>query len=383
MAGSVFLIDGKGDAVSMTEKPYESEAALQELLARYPNLLSGDETDLEAPRRWILVDREVGVPDEPDGRGRWAVDHLFLDQDGVPTLVEVKRQTDTRIRREVVGQMLDYAANASTLWSTDRVKAAFEARCAAEGRDPDQIIASHLDGSGESQDFWQKVKTNLQAGRVRLVFVADEIPTELRRIIEFLNTQMDPAEVLGVEVRQYIGGGQKAVVPRVLGQTAAALQRKQATQDHQWDEASLLASLGERHGRDAARVAQELVGWAQAKGLDIWWGRGQRSGSFLPILHAGKDWFTGFAVWTYGTVEIQFQHMRNRAPYDDPTKRLALVRALNSIDGVRLPEDAIDRRPGFDLKLLGSTSSFEQFTKIFEGVFSDFRTSGERNRGSP
>ena len=28
-----------------------------------------------------------------------------------PTLVEVKRSSDTRIRREVVGQMLDYAAN--------------------------------------------------------------------------------------------------------------------------------------------------------------------------------------------------------------------------------------------------------------------------------
>ena len=30
----------------------------------------------------------------------------------MPTLVEVKRSSDTRIRREVVGQMLHYAANA-------------------------------------------------------------------------------------------------------------------------------------------------------------------------------------------------------------------------------------------------------------------------------
>jgi len=35
-----------------------------------------------------------------------------LDQDAIPTIVEVKRSTDTRIRREVVGQMLGYAANA-------------------------------------------------------------------------------------------------------------------------------------------------------------------------------------------------------------------------------------------------------------------------------
>ena len=51
---------------------------------------------------------------------RWSADHLFLDQDGIPTLVEVKRRKDTRIRREVVGQMLEYAANAVVYWSLDR-----------------------------------------------------------------------------------------------------------------------------------------------------------------------------------------------------------------------------------------------------------------------
>ena len=75
-------------------------------------------------------------------------------------------------------------------------------------------------------DFWSKVKTNLQAGRIRLVFVADEIPRELRRIVEFLNEQMDPAEVLAVEIKQFAGEGVKTLVPRVIGQTAEAQQKK-------------------------------------------------------------------------------------------------------------------------------------------------------------
>jgi len=54
----------------------------------------------------------MGVPSIDGGGDRWSADHLFLDQDAIPTFVEVKRSTDTRIRREVVGQMLDYAANA-------------------------------------------------------------------------------------------------------------------------------------------------------------------------------------------------------------------------------------------------------------------------------
>jgi hypothetical protein len=60
------------------------------------------------------------------------------------------------------------------------------------------------DSAGDSEDgiaaFWSRVKTNLQAGRIRMVFVADEIPIELARVVEFLNTEMDPAEVLAVEV---------------------------------------------------------------------------------------------------------------------------------------------------------------------------------------
>jgi hypothetical protein len=85
---------------------------LQRLLAKFPDLLAGDQVTSGEARRWILIDRESAVPDSEDGGGRWSVDHLFLDQDAVPTLVEVKRSSDTRIRREVVGQLIDYAANA-------------------------------------------------------------------------------------------------------------------------------------------------------------------------------------------------------------------------------------------------------------------------------
>ena len=48
----------------------------------------------------------------------------------MPTLVEVKRSSDGRIRREVVGQMLDYAASV-TNWQADTLRGWFEAECAA------------------------------------------------------------------------------------------------------------------------------------------------------------------------------------------------------------------------------------------------------------
>jgi hypothetical protein len=175
----------------------------------------------------LLVGREASLPSDEDGGGRWSVDHLFLDQDAVPTMVEVKRSSDTRIRREVVGQMLDYAANAVVYWPVERLRATFEANCHAQGLDdPDAQVAALVGDDYEADQFWERVATNLHAGRVRLVFVADEIPSELQRVVEFLNTQMAPAEVLAIEVRQYVGEGLRTLVPKVLGQTAEAKQRK-------------------------------------------------------------------------------------------------------------------------------------------------------------
>src|SRR6476620_5793197 len=146
----------------MEESPYDSETLLQKLLADHPDLLAGDQINDEEPRRWLLVTREMAVPGELDGAVRWSLDHLFLDQDSIPTLVEVKRSTDTRIRREVVGQMLDYAANAVVYWPVEEIKAKFENRCHEDGGDPDAELAALL---GEGQDpstYWQQVKTNLQ-----------------------------------------------------------------------------------------------------------------------------------------------------------------------------------------------------------------------------
>ncbi|MGI8964147.1 MAG: hypothetical protein ACR2GI_06550, partial [Thermomicrobiales bacterium] len=137
MKGGIFLLQGN-KLVGLNETQYEVESLLQELLANYPDLLVGSQVDPVSPRRWLHVASESGIPGEEGGSGRWSLDHLFLDQDGVPTLVEVKRSTDTRIRREVVGQMLDYAANAVVYWPAIAIRTQFERNCERKGTDPDQ-----------------------------------------------------------------------------------------------------------------------------------------------------------------------------------------------------------------------------------------------------
>jgi len=228
---AIYLISDSGELRRVEHRRYANEEILQELIAKHPDLLAGDQIDADAPPRSLLIRREAAIPDSADGGDRWSVDHLLVDQYGMPTLVEVKRSTDPRIRREVIGQMLDYVANAQAYWGSGRMR---QMLIDAQGspEKADSCVAKHLEISDEPavaeqiDGFWKKVEANLREGNVRLLFVADELPRDLKKLIEFLNEQFTNIEVLGVELRQYVGQGMKALVPRVIGQSEAAREQK-------------------------------------------------------------------------------------------------------------------------------------------------------------
>jgi hypothetical protein len=371
--GGVYLIQQDGRLVEMSEQAYGSEALLQGLLAQYPNLLAGDRTDGGEPRRWLLISREMPLASEEEGGGRWAVDHLFLDQEAVPTIVEVKRSTDTRIRRQVVGQMLDYAANAVVYWPVETLQARFGADCERRGVDAAAVLEEFLSVDGDQEVFWQQAKTNLQAGKVRLVFVADEIPPELRRIVEFLNEQMDPAEVLAIEIKQYAGQGMKTLVPRLMGQTVGAQQKKSGgvSERRQWDESTFFGEIERREGVEVTAVARRILGWAQRKVTYVWWGQGKTDGSFVPTLVHGRTKHQLLAVWTYGVAEVSFQYYAYKAPFDSEEKRRELLERLNSIPGVSIPKDTITRRPTIPLSTLEDEAALRQYLETYEWVIEE------------
>lgn len=217
MDGNIYLINDE-HLTKLKQKEFSNEDTFQKLLEDYPDLLAGEQIDKIVPRKWLLVKREMGINIDSSNGDRWSIDHLFVDQDGIPTLVEIKRNSDTRIRREVVGQMLDYAANVSNYWKSDKLQQAINETY----DDAFSVVQTFLDSEEDSvvEEFWDIVENNLKEGRIRLVFVADLIPIELQRIIEFMNEQMDPAEVLGLELKHFTDGSLKILVPQVIGMTA-------------------------------------------------------------------------------------------------------------------------------------------------------------------
>ena len=259
----IYHLNELGQLEPMQEKPFDAEADLQKLVAEYPGLLSGEQMNPDNPRRFILIGREQGIADIIGGGHRWSLDHLLIDQDAVPTLVEAKRQGNSEIRREIVGQMMDYAAHATQTWNVGDIRQAFEERVAAARQDSDSVLAELLREEPDADAFWQRVDDNLRAARLRLLFVADGIPDELTRVVEFLNEQMPRIEVLAVEIKQFLGETGSTLVPRVIGRTSEAIaaQGRRSGSQTIHTETTLIDSFDDPEVQDAARrlfkVAQE------------------------------------------------------------------------------------------------------------------------------
>lgn len=374
MNTGIFFLQKDKSLIELNIEKFINENTFQELLENYPNLLAGDQIDEREPRKWLLVSREVLIPDSDKSGGRWSVDHLFLDQDGIPTLVEVKRASDTRIRREVVGQMLEYAANVLNYWSVESVKKSFELNCEKKKIDPEQIILDTLQ-INDLDSFWSSVKSNLEKGKLRLLFVADEIPFELKTLVEFLNDNMNDIEVLALEIKQYVGGDLKTLVPRVIGQSSKSQIRKEGKREpRQWNEELFMDDLETKQGINIRNVAEKLLRWAESRGLDIWWGKGAENGSFFPMLNKdGKSFYT-FSCWTSAGIELQFQWIKNQPIYSDIDKRKTIMREFNKIKGINITEDKLEVRPPIPYEILKSEESMKMFLKIWDDYLNEMRS---------
>jgi hypothetical protein len=375
MAG-IFVLDNNRKLHELHEQPYETEALLQELLAEFPNLLAGELVDADEPRRWLLISRETGLADAEDASDRWAVDHLFVDQDGIPTIVEVKRSSDTRIRREVVGQVLEYAAHAVSFWPIEKLQARFEHRCRTEGADPGETLQAFLGDDADATAFWSLIKTNLKAGKIRILLVADAMPAEVRRIVEFLNEQMTSAEILAIEIKQFGDDGLTTLVPRVYGQTqqAAAVKAPGGNRaPRSWDEQQLFADAEARVSASELALMRRLLAWAKDQGLELRWGRGAVYGSFTAIVQgASGSAMPLFSVYGSGHLEVLFVRW-SLAPFDDAAARRDCLARLQGVPGFDLPDAMADRRPNIRLGDIADEANLGRVLDVFGWVLGEVR----------
>ena len=252
----------------------------------------------------------MAVEDPGTAEGRWSLDFLIVDQDGIPTLVECKRFRDTRARREVIGQMFDYAANASFYLSRDTLMQYLEERARERGIDIDALVASVDPSGGVSlEGFLELIENNINQGQLRLVFFMEQSSAELRSIVAFLNGQMERTEVCLVEAKQFQNGDLRVVVPTLWGYTEQARRLKKTVTVQKsgarrvWNADSFREDVLRRLD---AGAAQELFRFYEfcrkLPNAELKWGSGKDRGSFslvnpsvshrslLTILSDGEMW---------------------------------------------------------------------------------------------
>jgi hypothetical protein len=241
------------------------EDALQTLLQKYPQVIPGKQIDPSSddPARFVLLRREMPL-------GGWSLDHLYVDQRAILTLVETKLIQNSESRREVIGQIIEYAANATEFWGSGRARQHAAEFWSKQGEVPprelDEILKEEFGDDLDVENFWNSVESNLSHGQIRLIIAADELRPEVRRMIEYLNNEMQNAEVLGLELRCY-GDETKSLVlvPRLVGQTQASVDRRSGGDAVFWTVDKLRNAYQELSDTELGARLQKLLDWAVTK----------------------------------------------------------------------------------------------------------------------
>lgn len=363
--GHIYMVEPGGDLRRMTPSAPENEDRMQTLVARYPELITDGDGDL------LLIRREQSIADGEENAGRWSLDHLFVTRSAVPVLVELKRAVDTRLRREVVGQMLDYAANATAYWQAGRIADSF-ARTAAETSLDPEVALSEFIGDQDPTTFWDQVDANFKAGRIKLVFVADEIPRELARIVEFLNDQMR-ADVRAVELRWFAGeGGVITLSPRVIGETERAAAAKSATSPlepisrEQWLQKYIAPG-----GESALAGARAYIALVEKLGgeADV----ASRQGSIYAGFEGadGKPFYP-LHLRSGQSVSLSFRWLHSRPGLREDPVRQKLLDGLVEIVGPMTTRD-LKGSPSFKVALLADPSVASRVETWLAGALNQMR----------
>lgn len=374
MVASIFHLSKDNQLTELQHSKYDSEDVFQRLLADHPAMLglSGG-----IGRKLLLIGRELPVPDALDGDYRWSLDHLFIDRQGVPVLVEVKQESDPRSRREVVAQMLDYAANGVAYWKIEKIISVYNETCVATDGDPVSKLASFLDGEGV-EDFWRQVEANLRSGRIRMVIVADRVPKELARIIEFLNEQMRPAEVMAIEVDQFKApDGTLTLVPRLIGATERAVASKSISSELEpISEDEWFESLETTQGKSSRQEAALLTDWLRKNGFEITISKSQDSLTAHITASDGKQSWPFFIRRSSGRIETSLAYLAARLPYKDSSLRSQLLEDIKRLPAKSLRISA--KLNGWPSISLSEFSGNEPLRSAFQALVISIKTQLQR-----
>lgn len=273
------------------------ERWLQEILFAHPELIPMDRIDAGAGGllplcRELTLAREGGVV---------YLDLLCLTRSGRLLLVECKLWRNPQARREVVAQILEYAALLRG-WSYGDLTARLKQQRGWKGKNPIFEQALQIWPDLEEAAFVDRVSRSLEAADFHLVIAGDGIRSDVQALASHVNASgVGTSRLALVEIQVWrSGNGDTIVVPNVSLKTEVIEQRVIVATDGQHlkvKEVHVDSSAGVRDRSDAADT-DAIVDpdrAAQRESNKIFWDRFIAGGSFDhpdqgPPRHGGNNW---------------------------------------------------------------------------------------------
>ena len=295
----------KGSFKSISKQSYRNkeiggfgEKSLQDLIIDFPELIPSDYISPEEPPIFIVVRSEAGVT-------AGSMDILLLDQYAVPTVVETKLIDNREIRRSVLAQGIEYLSHLQTEWSDDRFLEEAKEYWAKKEKAFEQLVQEKW-GKEFDSIYLSQLQSNIDTANMRLIIATDSIPSELRRMIEFLNNT-SKFEILGLEITLYSDEKDpenKYLIPTLLGASERTRDKKKILRS-QWSEVRFFEAVEESLSPEVKEKIKNLYKFAKdLTDIKPDWGTGKETGSFTAKLDISSHLFSVFSVYTDGNISI-------------------------------------------------------------------------------
>jgi hypothetical protein len=251
-AAPVLIQSGKAAQLQRIEfhDDFHDEDWLQQLLFEHPTRTPFDEIE-PAFKGSLAIAREVQTERGP-------IDLLYANADGLLTLVETKLWRNPESRRQVVTQLIDYAASLSRL----SYRALADAVAGASSESGDVLMGKvrKADQHFDSKRFHDAVCRNMRRGRFLLLIVGDGIQEGVEAMAEFLQGQPRLGFTLGlVEMALFrLEDGKDdplLVQPRIVAKTATVVR---AIVEVKGDQIEVSTPPQPTETVSAANITQEL-----------------------------------------------------------------------------------------------------------------------------
>lgn len=244
------LISQDGHATNFIRKSLESssydEKWLQELLFDRPELLTTEKGEQPI----IPICRELPLK-SPSST-------VFLDlfcvrADGKPVLVECKLWRNPQARREVIGQILEYASLLQRLTFSD-LEAIVRPQLSVAGSNPIFRVAQAVKPDLVEKDFVDSCHNYLSRGELDLIIAGDGIRSDIRGIKELLDSRAGLASTLRLVEVEVFESDQGELLVQSAAQSktqtvkvTVAAQTPARYEDTDFVDESVIASTGEQN----------------------------------------------------------------------------------------------------------------------------------------